>query len=197
MARKGITYDTVANAARAIKARGAEPTIAAVRVECGDEGSYTTISTHLAKWRAEEMDKVEMRTLPPEVEDKMMEAMMSVWNIANKAASNDLAAIKQDHADETKRLKGELDAANSEIGELEKKLAHAEEEAANAKGQAANLDKKLTAALSELEATKTMYKQLLEGLKPPAAAGKKGADTKPAHHKAPTAAPGNKPGETH
>lgn len=84
-------------------------------MECSNEGSYTTISTHLAKWRAEEMDKVESRTLPPEVEDKMMEALMAVWNIANKSASNDLAAIKQDHADETKRMKAEIETANSEI----------------------------------------------------------------------------------
>jgi len=197
MARKGITYDAVANAARAIKARGQEPTIAAVRVECGDEGSYTTISTHLAKWRAEEMDKVEARTLPPEVEDKMMEAVMSVWNVANKAASNDLAAIKQDHADETKRLKGELDSANAEIAELEKKLANAEDEATNAKGLAANLEKKITAAASELEATKSLYKQLLESLKPQAATGKPAADTKSAHQKPKAAELENKPGETH
>jgi hypothetical protein len=197
MARKGITYDAVANAARAIKARGQEPTIAAIRVECGDEGSYTTISTHLAKWRAEEMDKVDTRTLPPEVEDAMMTAVMSVWNVANKAASGDLAAIKQDHADEVKRLKGEADVANAEIAELEKKLASAEDEAASAKGQAVNAEKKLTAATGELEATKSLYKQLLESLKPQAASDKKAADTKPARQQATKAAPESKSGETH
>lgn len=197
MARKGVTFDQVANAARAIKARGQEPTIAAVRVELGDEGSYTTISTHIAKWRAEEADRVDTRSLPPEVEDKMMEALMTVWNVANKAATDDLATIKQEHADETKRARGELEAATNEIAELEKKLAAAEEEATNAKGHAANLEKKLTAAASELEATKSLYKQLLEGLKPQAAAGKQVAGTKPARHKAQASEPENKPGETH
>ena len=197
MARKGITYDAVANAAKTIKARGQEPTIAAVRVECGDEGSYTTISTHLAKWRADEMDRVDTRTLPREVENEMMKAVMSVWNVANKAASDDLAAIKQDHADETKRLKGELDSANAEIAELEKKLANAEDEATNAKGLAARFEKEITAAASVLATTKSLYKELLESIKPQAATGKQAADTKSAHQQQKAAGLENTPGGTH
>lgn len=197
MARKGVTYDQVANAARAIKARGAEPTIAAVRVELGDEGSYTTISTHLAKWRAEEADRVDTRSLPPEVEDKMMEALMTVWNVANKAATDDLATIKQEHADERKRLVGQVEEATGEITRLEAALRAAEDAAEQAKNYAANIEKKLTAATGELEATKSLYKQLLDNLKPPVAAGTKGADTKPERHKAPVAAPESKSGETH
>lgn len=197
MARKGITFDQVANAASAIKARGQEPTIAAVRVELGDEGSYTTISTHLAKWRADAADKVDTRALPPEVEDKMMEALMTVWNVANKAATNDLAAIKQEHADERKRLSGELEVATEEIKRLEEALRAAEDAAEQAKNYAANLDKKLAAATGELDATKELYKQLVGSIKPPVAAGGKAADTKPARRKAPEAGPENKPGESH
>lgn len=197
MARKGITFDQVANAARAIKARGQEPTIAAIRVELGDEGSYTTISTHLAKWRAEEADRVDTRSLPPEVEDKMMEALMTVWNVANKAATDDLATIKQEHADERKRLAEQVTEATGEIGRLEAALRAAEEAADQAKGYAANLEKKLSATTGELEATRELYKQLVAGIKPPAAAAKPAADTKPARHKVPKAAPENKPAETH
>lgn len=197
MARKGVTYDAVANAARQIKARGAEPTIAAIRVELGDEGSYTTISTHLAKWRAEEADRVDTRSLPPEVEDKMMEAMMTVWNVATKAATEDVNAIKQDHADERKRLQKEIDDAREEIKRLEAALSAAEDQADNEKGKAVNLEKKLTAVTGELDATKGLYKQLLDGLKQPAATGKKAADTKPERQPATAGAPGNKPAETH
>lgn len=197
MARKGITYDQVANAARTIKARGQEATIAAVRVELGNEGSYTTISTHLAKWRAEEADRVETRSLPPEVEDKMMEALMTVWNIANKTAGDDLAAIKQEHADERKRLTGELEGANEEIKRLEEALRKSEEAADQAKGQAANLEKKFAAATGELEATKALYAQLLGSLKPQDAAGKKAADTKPARQPEKAGAPESKPAGNH
>lgn len=192
MARKGITYDQVANAARTIKARGQEPTIAAIRVECGDEGSYTTISQHLAKWRAEEMDKVDTRSLPPEVEDKMMEALMTVWNIANKSASHDLAAIKQEHADELKRLRSELETANKEIEGLEEKLAASEKDATKAKESALQAEKTTTGMRSELEATKRLYGQLLEGLKQPKDQAQKAADTKTERQPKKVAAPGSK-----
>ena len=69
MARKGVTFDQVANAAATIKARGTEPTIAAIRVELGNEGSYSTISQHLAKWRTEDSEKGVHKEMPPEVEN--------------------------------------------------------------------------------------------------------------------------------
>lgn len=180
MARKGISYDAVANAARAIKARGQEPTIAAVRMECGDEGSFTTISAHIAKWRAEEADKVDSRSLPAEVEDKMMEALMVIWNVANKAATTDVQAIKQEYADEKKRLQAELTEARDEIKTLEKVLKEEEERANRNKEKAEKSASELTAKSSELEATKELYKQLLTSLKPPAEkqTAKKDADTK-------------------
>lgn len=193
MARKGISYDQVANAARAIKARGQEPTIAAVRVECGNEGSFTTISAHIAKWRNEEADKVETRSLPAEVEDAMMEAQMKVWNIANKAATADILAIKQENADERKKLVSELDEYKVEISKLEEENDQLKKQAQEQATKAAGGADKLAKALGELEATKELYKQLLNSLKQPSiAAGKKGADTKPALVPSTKPAPENK-----
>lgn len=197
MARKGVTYDAVANAARTIKARGQEPTIAAVRVELGDEGSYTTISAHLAKWRAEEADKVDAKSLPPEVEDKMMEALMTVWNVATKAASEDIQAIKQDHADERKRLMKQYEEAQAEIIRLEGENAELKDKEQQGNGKAANLEKKLAAVTGELDATKALYKQLLDNLKQPSPSGKKATDTNPEHQPATVGAPGHKPPGTH
>jgi len=194
MARKGISYDAVANAARAIKARGQEPTIAAVRMECGDEGSFTTISAHIAKWRAEEADKVDTRSLPAEVEDKMMEALMVIWNVANKAATADVQAIKQEYADEKKRLQAELTEARDEIKQLEKVLKDEEERANRNKEKAEKSASDLTAKSSELDATKELYKQLLTSLKPPAEKKTEAmaADTKPAHPKLTKVSPESK-----
>lgn len=194
MARKGISYDAVANAARAIKARGQEPTIAAVRMECGDEGSFTTISAHIAKWRAEEADKVDTKSLPAEVEDKMMEALMVIWNVANKAATADVQAIKQDYADEKKRLQAELTEARDEIKQLEKVLKDEEERANRNKEKAEKSAIELTAKSSELEATKELYKQLLNSLKPPAEKKTEpmAADTRPVHPKLTKVSPENK-----
>lgn len=178
MARKGITYDAVANAARSIKARGQEPTIAAIRIECGDEGSYTTISTHLAKWRAEEMDKVETKTLPPEVENKMMEALMTVWNVATKSAAEDLAAIRQEYADETKKLRAELETAKREIEVLEENLEKSEELQEEWRRTTKEIQKTLTETSGELSATKSLYQMLLGQVKPQADQDKQASGTK-------------------
>lgn len=202
MARKGVTYDQVANVAREIKARGQEPTLSAIRVELGDSGSFTTISTHLAKWRQEEAERVDMRVLPPEVEQEMLKAVTTVWNVANKAASADIAAIKQDHADELKKLKQETKEAYEEVGTLEKALEKAEADAASARHHASTAEKKLATTAGELDGIKQLYAQLLATMKasgqptPPVAAGKKAERTKPEHPPAKANAPEKKPAET-
>ncbi|MBN3784571.1 chromosome partitioning protein ParA, partial [Burkholderia sp. Ac-20345] len=113
MARKGITYDQVANAAQAIAARGQEPTISAIRVELNNEGSYSTISQHLNRWRAESADKVDTAALPPDVETAAMEAITKVWNIAHKNATKEVAAVRQEAADEKRALQKELEEARA------------------------------------------------------------------------------------
>lgn len=199
MARKGVTYDQVANVASEIKARGQEPTLSAIRVELGDSGSFTTISTHLAKWRQEESERVDMRVLPPEVEQEMLKAVTTVWNVANKAASADIAAIKQDHADELKKLKQAEKEAYEEVATLEKALEKAEAEAASARQQANTAEKKLAATAGELEGIKKLYAQLLETMKangqttPPVVSGKKAERTKQEHQQEKGDAPENKP----
>lgn len=203
MARKGITYDQVANVAREIKARGQEPTLSAIRVELGNEGSFTTISTHLAKWRQEEAERVDIKAIPPEVEQEMLKAITTVWNVASKAAGEDMAALRQAHADQEKKDREELDYAKAEIKRLEEQRAKAEEEAAAAKAQTAALEKKLTATTGELEGTKALYAQLLQALPPakpasvtpPAAQGKKAERTKPERQPTTAGEPGKTPGE--
>lgn len=197
MARKGITYDQVANAARAIKARGAEPTIHAIRVEIGGEGSFTTISTHLAKWRAEEMDRVDTRSVPQEVEDALLSTLHQLWGVATKAADKDIAAIKQEAEDERRRLSERIKEAEEEITKLERAISDAEGAAEKATARAAEAEKKLAATSGELETAKRLYSELLATLKPQAAKAPKATDTKKAHPQATAGAPENKPGETH
>ena len=51
MARPGITYSQVAQAAEALTATGASPTIAAIRESLGGTGSPNTIHKHLSIWK--------------------------------------------------------------------------------------------------------------------------------------------------
>jgi hypothetical protein len=180
MARKGITYDQVANAAAAIQARGTEPTISAIRVELNNEGSYSTISQHLSRWRSESADKVDTAALPPDVESAAMEAITKVWNIAHRHATKEVANVRQEAADDKKLMQRELDEARAEIAQLEEVVKRLDESCHKDAARADQAEKKLTETSGELHATKELYAALLNSTKPPAASGKKAADTKPA-----------------
>ena len=192
MARKGVTYDMVCNAASAIKARGTEPTITSIRVELKDEGSYSTISQHLAKWRAEAADKVTTSPLPPEAEDAAMVAITSIWAIATKHAKQETDAVRQEADDTKKTLSRELEEAKAEITRLEGvyalSLTDAEE-----------LNKRLDVAgktIAGLEGAKQQLErsnhEMLETLKQQGETASQAADTKQAHPSKTTPAPGKK-----
>ena len=194
MARKGITFDQVANAAAAIKSRGVEPTITAIRKELGGEGSYSTISQHLAKWRAESADKIDAKDLPPEAEDAAMTAITAIWNIATKHAAKETAAVRQELTDTTTALKKELEEARDEIAKLEELRDLKEAELAKMREEL----KKSERHVAELEGAKgTLEKanqELIGQLKQQGPAkGTPGGDTKPERASAPAPSSGKKP----
>jgi len=104
MARTGIKKSDVFNAAEAIRARGTEPTMTAIRVELGSTGSLSTISQHLSAWREETAEKVQQHEIPEEVQNKMLEALTVVWGIASSQAQQDIKAIKQEYSDKLKHF---------------------------------------------------------------------------------------------
>lgn len=197
MARKGITYDQVANAAQAISARGTEPTISAIRVELNNEGSYSTISQHLSRWRTDSADKVDTAALPPDVESAAMEAITKIWNIAHKHAQKEVLSVRQDAADEKRQIMKELDEARAEIAQLEEGNKRLDEETHKHATRAEQAEKKLTEVSGELQATKELYHALLTNTTQRAAPEKRDADTKRARPSKQAPSPEKTPGETH
>lgn len=193
MARKGITFDQVMNAATAIKARGMEPTIHAVRIELGNEGSYSTISQHLARWKSESATKVDTRELPPEAEDAGMTAITTIWNVAVRYANEEKAAMRQEHEDTKKRLSEELSEALKEIAALEEAAEQQAKALHDAQAQALTDQKKTAKLEGELAALQRAYGELLNQVKQPTAAAPKAADTKPARPSTKPAEPGKTP----
>lgn len=70
MARAGVTYFDIAQAAEAIKGRGEEPTVDRVRAELGT-GSKSTIAPLLKRWRAEAGEEVDTGGLPKDLVDAL------------------------------------------------------------------------------------------------------------------------------
>lgn len=93
MARSGIHYEEVKNAAEMLLGHGLHPTIQRVREQLGT-GSNTTISEHLKRWQRS-MAESPKAILPPSIPDAVMTALDSFWKIAVQYAE---AAFEQQRA---------------------------------------------------------------------------------------------------
>jgi chromosome segregation ATPase len=84
MARSGIHYEEVKNAAETLLGRGLNPTIQRVREQLGT-GSNTTISDHLKHWQRDMADTPKA-ILPPNIPDAVMTTLDSFWKVAVQCA---------------------------------------------------------------------------------------------------------------
>jgi hypothetical protein len=93
MARTGIIFEDVQNAAEALLGRGLNPTIQRVRELLGT-GSNTTISEHLKTWQ-QQLAEAPKIVLPPTVPEAVMVALDGFWKIAVQSAE---AVFKEQRA---------------------------------------------------------------------------------------------------
>lgn len=80
MARSGIRYEDVKEAAETLLGRGLSPTIQRVREILGT-GSNTTISDHLRRWQ-QRMAEAPRAVLPPALPEGIMTALEIFWKTA-------------------------------------------------------------------------------------------------------------------
>lgn len=80
MARSGIRYEEVQDAAETLLARGLNPTIQRVRELLGT-GSNTTISEHLKHWQ-QQLAEAPKVILPPAIPEAVAAALDAFWKIA-------------------------------------------------------------------------------------------------------------------
>ncbi len=107
MARLGVTYQDIANAAEQIKGQGKQPTIELIRNLLGT-GSTTTIANHLRNWRAEQNDDTSVaikENLPPE----FISMMKGLWQRLQARADDQVAIVKQESAHAIKQMQLEID----------------------------------------------------------------------------------------
>ena len=84
MARSGIRYEDVKEAAETLLGRGLNPTIQRVREVLGT-GSNTTISEHLKQWQ-QHLAESPKAVLPPAIPEMVMTTLESFWKIAVQQA---------------------------------------------------------------------------------------------------------------
>ena len=137
MARPGVTYFEVAQAAEQLQADLQTPTIDRVRRKLGS-GSNSTIAAHLKQWKAENMpftSDVPKSTVPPallaqiqSLWDSLKETAQAQWDQARVELLQQLEQVQRDTAEQAKVLNTErqahrdqcqrTDALTRQLGEL-------------------------------------------------------------------------------
>ena len=134
MARTGIDKTQVFEAASALAEEGTRPTVQTLRERIGS-GSYSTISAHLAEWKAQHATPVN-QNIPP-IPAGVQAAFTRIWATAAKAAAD--ALEQQREAFELLRREMDIERADmaAEIKRLETAM---EEQARKGEKQAAEVD---------------------------------------------------------
>lgn len=93
MARIGVDYETIKQAAFKLLSQGIAPSVQKIREVLGT-GSNTTIAEHLRIWR-DEYAKKTIHHLPTNMPKELISAFEVLWQTAMEHAQNQLAEYKQ------------------------------------------------------------------------------------------------------
>ncbi len=129
MARIGVTYLDIANAAEAIKKQDQEPTVDRVRERLGT-GSKSTIAPHLKRWKSKSLDSMNDTDLPSD----LVEVIKSLYERVQESADSKIEKSKKLFDTEIEALKNELnevkkinESLSSKNNTLEHTLKNAED----------------------------------------------------------------------
>jgi uncharacterized protein YhaN len=123
VARQGVSKEQVFKAASALNDEGIVPTVQAVRERIGS-GSFSTISNHLADWKAENAGRAPANI--PEMPDKVMGAFQQVWATAAVVAKEGVETQRQALEVIRRQMQQEKVEMTAEINRLEKALEDAQ-----------------------------------------------------------------------
>lgn len=106
MARTGVTYDDVANAARELKDKGINPTIEQIRNLLGT-GSSTTLARHLRAWK-EKVQEAGEAARKSELPMELVGSIKSLWKDLQERTHTAITDHQAEHQDEVSRLNQDL-----------------------------------------------------------------------------------------
>lgn len=196
MAKPGVTFEEVAEAAQQIEAEGKSATIRAVREKLGDKGSPNTIHKHLTQWRGEvPAEKASTHQVPEliaqawakeikAVEDKARAEVLDVARRATEEATelakagealeaerDELASIVDELKTARDVASGKAESYAQEIERMRAELAACAEARSQAEQKAAGLTERLGIATAYIDELRSQA----ESKKKPAPAKKKPA----------------------
>ena len=117
MARPGITYHEVSNAAQQQLAAGKTPTIESIRIALGS-GSHSTLGPLLRTWKAQHMQTQQLASLE-KIPEELVAALKGVWEIVMNQAQEKITHIHQESERLSLQLKHEIEDLQKNNREIE------------------------------------------------------------------------------
>lgn len=162
MARTGIHYTDVKQAAIQLLSQGIAPSVQKIRDKLGT-GSNTTIADHLHTWREEYATK-EIHHLPANMPKELISAIEILWQTAMEQATNQLSAIKHGLEEQKIQLQQEKAIMTPKLLELQSQVSRLQQalEVQNAQQhilqtEKAILEERLSAQILESTAMQSQY----------------------------------------
>src|SRR6185312_15497828 len=106
MARPGVTYLDVSNAAQQLLAAGRTPTIETIRIALGT-GSNSTLGLHLRTWKAKQ-DQAQQISTKENIPEELIAALKGVWERVINQSEDRIQTIQRDANEELAQLKQEM-----------------------------------------------------------------------------------------
>jgi chromosome segregation ATPase len=105
MARPGVTYLDVANAAQQLVAAGRIPTIESIRINLGT-GSNSTLGNHLRTWKSKQ-DQTQQIATKENIPEELISALKGVWERVVNQSEDRVQSIQEESQQELIQLKQE------------------------------------------------------------------------------------------
>jgi len=126
MARLGITYTEVSNAAKQLAAAGKTPTVEMVRITLGT-GSNSTINTHLRDWKARQTQVQNVAT-KENLPEELIVTIKGLWNLVMDQAEEKILVIQQDARQKLEQATQELKQLQQESGQWQQQYQQIKQE---------------------------------------------------------------------
>jgi chromosome segregation ATPase len=162
MARHGIDYESVKQAALKLLSQGISPSVQKIR-ECLGTGSHTTIAEHLKNWREEYATK-KVHHLPATMPKELITTFERLWQTAMEHAEQQLANVKEaldiheEKLQQEKILNDKVIAdLKSQLDTLNQKLEDKRQENQALQTQLAMANERLEKQANEIDRLKQQY----------------------------------------
>lgn len=126
MARSGVTYVEVSNAAKQLVAAGKTPTVEMVRIALGT-GSNSTINTHLRDWKARQT-QVQSVATKENLPEELIVTIKGLWNLVMDQAEEKITVIQQEAKQKLEQATQELKQLQQESGQWQQQYHQIKQE---------------------------------------------------------------------